>query len=278
MILPSPGESFEWTERAGRLALVCRPLADVADHFFTTRDWRLGQTSTDDEAAGWDEVAHAISARSDDLVRARQVHGIAIAVGRPFAGLRPAADALLARDDRLALAVQVADCVPLLIADPTSGAVAAVHAGWRGLAARLPLLAVAALEREFGSRPRDLVAAIGPSIGPCCYQVGVDVKERFVRDGFDSVIAESWFTTDPATLAANPAFVGLERQRRPDRWFLDVWAAVRAQLAVGGISADRAFSANLCTASHSSLFCSYRRDGQGAGRMAGVIRIGPPRP
>src|SRR6266851_4822775 len=171
-MFPQPTEAFAWAQAPGGLALVCRPLERVARHVFTTRGWLLG-ASRDERA--WQEVAEAMDVPLATLVRLHQVHGANVVVHRASEPLRaPAgatapslseADIVMSNDSQAAVAIQTADCVPLLIADPRSGAVVAAHAGWRGLTARVPIAAVEALGREFGSRPADLLAAIGPSIG-----------------------------------------------------------------------------------------------------------------
>ena len=159
-------------------------------------------------------------------------------------------------DPSLALAIQTADCVPLLIADRTTGAVAAAHAGWRGLAARVPRVAVEALAREFAAAPADLVAAVGPSISAARYEVGVDVRRRFESAGFAADALARWFA--PAA--------------RADHWLFDGRQAARDQLVDAGVRPDRLHTAALCTASHADLLCSYRRDHASAGRIAAAIR------
>ncbi len=143
MIPPHPDGFFEWRDVDGLPGLVCVPLAEFAAHVFTTRAWQLGSPATNDDGAAWSQIAHATGVASGDLVRARQVHGTTVACGRSAGGVLPEADILIAREPGVALAVQVADCVPILLADPATGAVAAVHAGWRGLSARAPVKAVA---------------------------------------------------------------------------------------------------------------------------------------
>ena len=166
-------------------ALVCRPLAALAPHVFTTRRWPLGSTALGgDDPVLWDDVARAMQVSAVRLVRGRQVHGAEVVIAEDVRGRRPEADIIVSRDHTLALvAVQAADCIPLLLADPGTGAVAGAHAGWRGLAAGVPAAAVASLIRDFGSRSADLVAAIGPAIGACCYEVGGDVRDRFEGRG-----------------------------------------------------------------------------------------------
>jgi YfiH family protein len=287
MTLPAPAAPFEWVVTAGGPALVCRPLAAVAPHVFTARDWLVGGTSANSGAAaagepdgerGWDEVARAVNVMPSDLLQARQVHGIEVSVGRSGAAGRPQADILIARDEALAVAVRVADCVPLLIADVRTGAVAAVHAGWRGLAARAPVVAVSALTSEFGSRPGDLMAAFGPSIGACCYEVGPEVRQRFAASGCPPAALDRWFLERPIPSRTNPPLPGLASQGRDGRWYFDGWAAVRDQLADAGVQAARISGPDLCTASHPGAFCSFRRDGPGAGRMAAAIRSAVRRP
>jgi YfiH family protein len=169
-MLPPIPETFRWTDESWGPALRCRPLEDVAPHLFTTRQLQL--TSP----ADWQQVADAVGA--GELAILKQVHGRAVVTAGRGMG-HPEADVLVGDDPHMALTVRAADCVPLLIADRAGGAVAAVHAGWRGTAAGAATAAVEALARDFGSRPQDLVAAIGPSIGACCYQVGSELVDAF---------------------------------------------------------------------------------------------------
>jgi YfiH family protein len=277
IILPVPDEAFAWVRSPARWGLVCRPLEALARHVFTSKSWRFGSGSGAD---AWREVAEAVDAHPDRLVRARQVHGAGVLVHR--AGQPPvsdsAADIIVGLDASAALAIRTADCVPLLIGDLRTGAVAAAHAGWRGTALRVGAAAVNAMKTELGSRPTDLIAAVGPSIGPCCYRVGVDVRDRFVREGFPDEALTRWFSTGPSHLPANPPMVRSADQAMPGALFLNLWNATRDQLEAAGVSRDQIFVAALCTASHAETFCSYRRDGKDAGRLAAVIRTREQRP
>jgi polyphenol oxidase len=263
-MLPELSGDFKWMETAQGPALVCGALEPFSRHFFTTRTWTLGATVDEERTPGWEELAKVIGVEEKDLVRARQVHGSAVVVrrkGRDRSGTRRSeADILVTDDPSAALAVQTADCVPLLVADRRRGSIAAAHAGWRGLAARVPSVAVEALGREFDSRPGDLVAAIGPSISAPRYEVGAEVRIRFEQAGFSSEQLARWFS---------PA-------ERPGHWFFDAWRAAQDQLAAAGVAARHIHLAALCTASYPDIFCSYRRDGKGAGRIAGAIRARQP--
>jgi YfiH family protein len=288
MNLPQPNEPFAWVQ-AGHAAqtlagpaLVCRGLERAAPHLFTTRQWPLGSrvagAAPFDNVKEWDDVARAMDVDATRLVRLRQVHGAAVVVARDSPAATPDADIVVSNTPDLALAVVAADCVPLLVADRMTGAIAAAHAGWRGLAARVPGASVAALVREFGCRTEDLVAAVGPSIGACCYEVGGDVLQRFVRSGFARDHLERWFLKQPASSGQNPSMPVVAPVPGDGHWFFDGWASARDQLEAVGISPDRVFVAGLCTASHPGCLCSYRRDGPTAGRMAAVIRCPPRRP
>jgi hypothetical protein len=189
----------------------------------------------------------------------------------------PAADILYSDDPALAIAVQAADCLPLLFADSRTGAVAAAHAGWRGLAQGVPSSAVRTLEEQFGSRPSDLVVAVGPSIGACCYEVGDEVRHGFLEAGFSPGLLSRWFLDAPRQSNENPPSTPVPRPLRPGRRYLDLWEASRQQLEAAGVPPAQICVAGLCTASHPRLFCSYRRDGGGAGRLAGAIRCAPRR-
>jgi polyphenol oxidase len=236
-------------------ALVCEPLLDWADHLFTTRGWTLGRTAPQPGGDGWAEVADAMGVGADRLRRLRQVHGAAVVIAEPVRNPLPDADIILSTQSDLAVAVQAADCVPLLLVDRRTGAVAAAHAGWRGLAAHVPGETIQAMARAFGSRPKDLLAAIGPAIGPYCYEVGEDVRQAMVT-AFSARDTADWFTSAQSS----------------GKWMFDTWASARGQLAASGIPAGQIFAAELCTASHPDAFCSYRRDGPPAGRIAAAIK------
>jgi YfiH family protein len=258
---PQPSGGFEWAQAAGGPALVCVPLQRYARHLFTTRDWALG-FSAQPADEDWGPVAASLGVGPTHLVRLHQVHGASVAVrrnGDPPLSARPDADVVIADDPDLGLAIQTADCVPLLIADRLGSAVAAAHAGWRGLAAGVPGATVAALGNEFGTLPATLIVAVGPSISADRYEVGEDVRARFVAAGWPPAQLERWFV--PGVRAGH--------------WLFDGWRSVRDQLASAGVAADSIHVCELCTATHPRLLCSYRRDGKGAGRMAAAIRRSP---
>jgi YfiH family protein len=214
----------------------------------------------------WREIAESLGSTEADLVRVRQVHGAEVVAGRgPGHDLR-LADAIVADEPGLALAVQSADCVPLLLADRRGRAVAAVHAGWRGLAVGAPQAAVDELSRRYDVDSGDLLVAIGPCIGACCYQV-----DDLVRARFDSRIAGCFLERATPTLR-NPSMAGVEPGPESGRYYLDMAAAARLQVAAAGVPDRQIFTADLCTASHPDVLCSFRRDGVSAGRMVGAIR------
>jgi purine-nucleoside/S-methyl-5'-thioadenosine phosphorylase / adenosine deaminase len=257
--LPEPGDDFEWRRDDGGLSLLCRSLEPHAIHFFTTREWRLGTPQTDRDA-GWLDVARAMDVEAAHLVRAHQVHGASVVIRRrgerPIGSAPlPHADILVSDDPSLALAIQTADCVPVLMADGRTGAVAAAHAGWRGLAARVPAVAVGALADAFDSRAPDLIVAIGPSICAQKYEVDAKVRDAFAVNGATEAELARWFL--PGV--------------RPQHWQFDGWRATRDQLEGSGVATQEIHAAGLCSATHPQL-CSYRRDGAAAGRMVAAIR------
>jgi polyphenol oxidase len=275
MILPQPSDGFEWECGQPGPRLWSRALLPFAQHFFTTRTWRLGVRRSDgDEGEAWEEIERAADVKA--LARVRQVHGTASKTFQSndpvWKVARPEADIMVSDDPQLLLAIETADCVPLLFADRRRGVVAAAHAGWRGLAAGVPGVAVGTLATSFGSRPEDLVVAVGPSIGPCCYEVGPEVRRRFEGAGFSPTHLERWFYERPQPSDINRTIVGTHRGVGEGHWFFDPAQAACDQLAAAGLAPTDIHVAGLCTASHSEVFCSYRRDGPPAGRMAAVIR------
>jgi YfiH family protein len=275
--LPQPSGGFDWVQAPGGRALVCRALSPLADHFFTTRQWSLGSGADNGNEDPWTAVAVSLDLQPADLVRLRQVHGADVVVATHPILVPAEADIVVARDPSLGIAVQAADCVPILFADERTGAVAAAHAGWRGLAANVPSTVVDAMVREFASRPSDLVVAVGPSIGPCCYEVGDDVRAQFAGSGASRSELERWFRSSVSETPGNVSILEGRGGLRSGRSVLDTWRVTRDRLEAAGVESARIFEAGLCTASHPAL-CSYRRDGVKAGRIAAAIRPRWPRP
>ena len=270
MSLPAVPDSFRWTDEAWGAALRCRPLESLAPHLFTTRQLSLASTG------GYQQLARAVGV--DRVVTVAQVHGAAVVRLKADAtstGLfmppasPPEADVLVSDSPDVAIAVRAADCVPVLMADRVTGAVAAVHAGWRGTAARAAVAGLHALEREFGSRPSDVMVAIGPSIGPCCYEVGSDLVDAFAAAGHERYLIDRWFSPPPPSAFAE-GFGGMRRARPPLR--LDIAGANRDQLILAGVPEEHIHEAGLCTAMHLDVLTSFRAEKEHAGRIAGVIR------
>ena len=256
MLLP---DGFAWTSAPWGPVLTSTALSPVFHHFFTTRQLRF--RGGEDGLRDWERVAGEVGVHPALLLRPKQVHGTSVMIkrrGEEAAGRgteRPRADIILTDDPTVAVAVQVADCVPVLIADRRTGAVAAVHAGWRGTARRVVQVAVKALGEAVRSRPSDLAAALGPAIGPCCYEVGSELVDVFVAAGHPPADRNRWFV-----------------RSEDGKVRLDVPLANRDQLLAAGLALDAIHVLGLCTASHPELFYSYRREGPGTGRIVGVIK------
>jgi YfiH family protein len=258
MNLPSPASAFRWSRETWGSALRCEPLGHVAQHLFTTRQLQLRPFER--QADAWVEAVNAVGGAAADLKRIRQVHGRTVHVVRPGVGpldqAPPEADAIVSGHAGDVLAVQVADCVPVLLADPKTGAAAAIHAGWRGSAAGIVTATVQTLAAEFDVQAVDLIVAVGPSIGACCYEVGPELPDAFRQAGATDGQLGRWFTrTEQGSLR------------------LDLWAVNRDQLIDAGIPPAQIHLSNLCTLTHASLFDSYRAQGPNAGRMAALIRV-----
>ncbi len=246
------GDGLVWRDPATERALTSERLAAFAPHAFTTRAFDF-EAEADASAA----IARLFDVPARAVCRVRQVHGadvMRIAPHRQVPDMS-VGDAVVCTDPSRVVAVAVADCVPVLIADRDHRVVAAVHAGWRGTAAGIVSAAIAAIRSE-GIAPERLVAAIGPSIGPCCYQVDEPVRDALVPR---HSLAARWLTPDG------------ER-----RWKLDLWDANRSALIEAGVPADAIHLARLCTFDHPAMCHSYRRDGPRAGRMFAAIRLGAP--
>ena len=183
MTLPQPHAAFHWTREGWGDALRCRELSAAAQHLFTSR-----QLALPDDAA-WRAALASVGSAPDRLMRVKQIHGNLVRtlkrgeVPGDASLQRPDGDAVVSNEPGLALAVMVADCVPILVCDRVRGAAAAIHAGWRGTCAGVARHAVETMQRAFGSDPADFLAAIGPSVGPQDYQVGESLIAAFLDGG-----------------------------------------------------------------------------------------------
>ena len=212
------------------------------------------------------------------LVTLRQVHsGLSYQVRQQHAAERAcmAGDGLMTDEPGIVLGIQTADCVPVLVADPVRGAVAAFHAGWRGTLRRIVERGIGQMRLAFGSQPQDLIAAVGPSIGVCCYSVGEEVEHAF-RSQFHyaNELFREVSDADPIRRKYPMLFL---TQRAPGHSdlgpsiHLDLPEANRRQLLDAGIPASRIEISGDCTSCRRDLFFSYRAENAFCGRMLSVI-------
>jgi purine-nucleoside/S-methyl-5'-thioadenosine phosphorylase / adenosine deaminase len=196
----------------------------------------------------------------------------------------PQGDALITDQPGILLSVRSADCVPILIADARGRAVAAVHAGWKGMLGGIVEKTVGEMRRNFKIRPADLRAAIGPSIAVCCYEVSEDLAEHF-RGRFaageqflvsprseDEQNASMRQPYPPPFLSRTPPGHGPDVVPGPH---LNLQAAARYQLSRAGLAKSHIQDSGLCTACRTDLFYSHRKEGSYTGRMMAVIGLRP---
>jgi len=246
----------------------------------------LGFTSADDrEAVAQNRrlLAEAITGSvATPLITIRQIHSnvVVLASAGDAARERPSkADGVMTDEPGLLVGVQTADCIPVLVADRKRRAVAAFHAGWRGTVSRIVETGIGRMRLQFGSRPEDLVAAIGPGIGACCYAVGEDLLSNFesqfayARDLFHEV-----YDSDPIRTKYPMLFL---TQRAPGHspigpsLHLDLIEANRRQLLAAGLKPKAIHLLGGCTSCQQDLFFSHRASQGHAGRMLSVIGIRP---
>jgi YfiH family protein len=200
--------------------------------------------SSDLSALPW--VTHGFGTRHpaahpDSVSTLKQIHSnLVLLATEP--GVLGEGDALITNHPGLAISIRTADCYPILLADTRKLAVAAIHAGWRGTAGQIVVRALEKMRDEFGTQSSDIVAAIGPGIGVCCYEVGEDVSKQF---GFAV------------------------------RTHLDLLSENRKQLESAGVPTQNIEALDDCTFCNAERFFSYRREKERAGRMTSYIRIGP---
>lgn len=191
-------------------------------------------------------LEHAFGTRHtalpENLTTVHQTHSTCVLESRGQQGNLGEGDAIIGNSPGELLGVKTADCLPILMADTHHQAVAAVHAGWRGAAGQIAVRTLEQMRGRFGTAAADVFAAIGPAIGPCCFEVGPEVAAQFGREG---------------------------------RVRLDLAAIVRSQLEQAGVPPGQISLSSLCTRCDARRFHSFRRDKEAAGRMMAVIGVRP---
>lgn len=212
---------------------------------------------------GWDDrrIPHGFAGHGREvapgfhLVRVRQVHGATcLAADEVTSSPAGDADALVTHRPGVAVAIATADCVPVLLAAPEAGAVAAVHAGWRGTVASIAAVGVRALV-ERGARPGEVRAALGPSIDGCCYEIEREIAERFAND-LGSRIWSAWRDGE-----------------RPGKGYLDLRRVNALVLADAGVPEESIERVGPCTYCGGGPFASFRREGAAAGRQLSWVAL-----
>jgi len=304
---PRTSIASEWKlRRAGGLQILESPALAKIDwlvHGFSTRQGGVSEFPSKSGAAkgkrdrvlnlgftDWDTRVHVLQNRASFFraiggsemraVALRQIHSdMAHCIHAGNANEdAPQGDALFTRLPGILLVVQTADCVPILLADTKHRAIAAIHAGWRGTLRRIAVKTLGRMKMEFGTRPGDVIAALGPAIGRCCYEVGSDVARDFDAQFRD---ARAWFDGPFDALASgesDPNWLPWLTMKPPGhappplRVRLDLLAANRALLADAGVPPSRISVAGLCTACRPDLLFSYRRE-RTTGRLIAAIGI-----
>jgi YfiH family protein len=266
---------FHWREHEGVRALVCTHLEDAGfANGFSTRGGGVSSMPENSlNLAGFNEDA------AENILENRrrilklfpgqwalagcwQVHGADVRVVKGMVDAKPAedahgdtiyCDAIVSDATGVLAGVKTADCVPLLIGDPKTRAFAAVHAGWRGTVAEVATKALSRMVSDYKTKPGDVVVAIGPAAGACCYEVGSEVIDAFGKRFAPSA--------------------DLFKATRTNHACVDLIKANRAQLTAVGVNEGNIYSAPLCTMCRTDLFFSYRREKNLYGRVGRLMSV-----
>jgi hypothetical protein len=192
------------------------------------------------------------------IVQIDQQHGDGIAVVNEMPTTDPVADAVIVGKPGLFAGIRTADCVPMLLMDPVQRICAAIHAGWKGTALRITLRVVQKLEKEFGVKPANLIASIGPAIGPCCYEV----DDRVLIPLMSRIPHVARFVIKCVRETEEGSSISQT---------VDLVSINKSELMAGGLQERHIRAVGSCTSCNESLFFSHRRDKAGTGRHIAIV-------
>ncbi|MDA3867542.1 MAG: peptidoglycan editing factor PgeF [Salinivirgaceae bacterium] len=198
-------------------------------------------------------LAKAMQARDNQIVFPKQTHGAAVGVVRSTNESFPETDALITKEPGIAIAVETADCVPILLFDPVKRVAAAIHAGWRSTSKQIVVKTIQQMEEVFGVVPSDIRAGIGPSVSQKVYEVGRDVYDKFTN--------------------VDKKYADFFKPKPHGKYMLDLWQCNAFQMKECGVPNKQIEISELCTVSSPELFYSARREGINTGRLAAVIMV-----
>ena len=200
-----------------------------------------------------ESLAKSMGFDRNQMVSPKQTHSKNIGIVNSTNDIFPDTDALITNKPGICIFIRTADCVPILLYDPTNKALAAIHSGWKSTIQEISKHTIELMQNEFGTNPKDIVAGIGPSIGPEVYEVGPEVAEVF-QEQFE----------------VNHIVTAIENS---DKYLLNLWEVNKQILIKSGIPENKIEVAEMCTYSNSELFYSARRDGVKTGRLATGIML-----
>jgi hypothetical protein len=235
-------------------------------HFSTTRiggissdkleSLNLGYTVNDNPinvTHNLDSLAHSLGFERKQMVSPKQTHSCNVGIVKTENDIFPNTDALVTNVPKICIFTRTADCVPIILYDPVQNAAAAIHSGWKSTIQEISKHTIETMQKEFGTKPEDLIAGIGPSIGPEVYEIGPEVAEQF----------HNQFSKDHVVTAIENS----------DKGFLNLWKVNKQILLNSGIPENQIEIAGICTYSNPELFYSARRDGVKTGRLATGIML-----
>jgi hypothetical protein len=254
---------------------------ESADSELKSGEMNLGLTEADDSANVMENrrlLMAAAGGQGRTLITLKQIHSnLTRRVTCADADRTMRADGLMTDDPGVMLGIQTADCVPVLVRDRRTHAVAAFHAGWRGTSKRIVEGGIGRMQLEFGSRPEELEAAIGPAIGGCCYAVGEEVRSEFLSQfSYAPELFSEVYDSDPVKEKYPLLFLTARAPGHSNmgpNLHLDLVEANRRQLLDAGLRAESIATAYRCTNCERETFFSYRAEHGFCGRMMGVVGI-----